>query len=827
VRAARTSLLSGYLAAAAAVILATAGRWAVEPWVHDRVPFATFFVAVAAVGLYGNLNAALLATALSAIAGTYFFVLTSDATALSLPDLISVALFLAAGALIAVLAHRFQQARARLEHAAEAREQHAAQAHAERQRLHDIVASIPGVVWEAWGEPDSSRQRINYVSQYVETMIGYKAEEWTSTPNFWLQIVHPDDQEHAARNAADKFASRGVGENEFRWITKDGRILWVVARSSTITDETGTPVGMRGITFDITQRKEMEQRLAVLAAISTTGLTGIPFEELAHTIAQRAAAAVGDYCIIRMHRGDRLEAVACAHVDREAEGFVRLVAAESRIDALASQYADIVHNPTTIIENELPESAFAHVKRDGAEAEFERYRARRGLFTPLLTQGRMVGTLAIGRAAGEPFTAADAQFAEAIAARASLALENARLVDAAQRDAEEARRARAEAEEAGRIKDEFLATLSHELRTPLNAILGWAHMLRDPNLPEQRRQSAIETILRNAQSQEQLISDILDVQRIMAGKIRLNVRPVDLGNVIRAAAETVQPGADAKGVKLQLLLDLDAPTINGDPDRLQQVAWNLLTNAIKFAPPGGRVQVRLLKISEACELVVEDNGPGINPEFMPYVFERFRQADSSTTRTHKGLGLGLAIVRSLVEMHGGTIAASNTQTPGATGAVFTIRLPRRAAQLAATEAVVDQATSWNGQAPNLDGVRVLVVEDDPDARELLLTILQRCNAKVTVASSVEQGLACFNEVRPDIVVSDIEMPHEDGYSLIRRIRALPPADGSDVPAVALTAYASPNDRMKVLGAGFNIHVAKPVQPGELALVVASLTGRRV
>jgi CheY-like chemotaxis protein/two-component sensor histidine kinase len=345
-------------------------------------------------------------------------------------------------------------------------------------------------------------------------------------------------------------------------------------------------------------------------------------------------------------------------------------------------------------------------------------------------------------------------------------------------------------------------------------------------LPVERRDAAIETILRNAQSQEQLISDILDVQRIMAGKIRLSLRTVDLGNVVRAAAETVQPSADAKGVKLQLLLDLDTPTIAGDPDRLQQVVWNLLSNAIKFAPAGGRIQVRLSKIDDACELVVEDNGPGISPEFIPHMFERFRQADSSTTRTHKGLGLGLAIVRSLIEMHGGTISATNGNQPGSMGAVFTIRLPRQAVQLAAADLVVDRTASWNCDRAELDGVNVLVVEDDADARELLMTILQRCNANVTVATSVAEGFAAFAARRPDVVVSDIEMPGEDGYSLIRRIRAVDAQDGGDVPAAALTAYASPTDRMKVLGAGFNIHVAKPVQPAELAIVVASLAGRR-
>jgi CheY-like chemotaxis protein len=342
----------------------------------------------------------------------------------------------------------------------------------------------------------------------------------------------------------------------------------------------------------------------------------------------------------------------------------------------------------------------------------------------------------------------------------------------------------------------------------------------------ERRSAAVDTIIRNAQSQEQLISDILDVQRIMAGKMRLSLRSVDVAQVVRAAVETVQPAADARGLQLHLSFDGDAPQVAGDPDRLQQVVWNLLSNAIKFAPRGGRVSVCVSKADDQCELVVEDNGPGIAPEFIPYVFDRFRQADSSTTRTHKGLGLGLAIVRSLVEMHGGTVKAHNTDVPGASGAVFTIRLPGQTAPVV-SRALPEPMTAWNGEVPQLHGVRVLVVEDDADARELLMAILRRYDADVVIAGSVREGLAAFASKRPDVLVSDIEMPAEDGYTLIRHIRSLPPERGGDVPAAALTAYASATDRMKVLGAGYNIHLAKPVQPDELVVVVASLAGRRV
>jgi CheY-like chemotaxis protein/two-component sensor histidine kinase len=352
-------------------------------------------------------------------------------------------------------------------------------------------------------------------------------------------------------------------------------------------------------------------------------------------------------------------------------------------------------------------------------------------------------------------------------------------------------------------------------------------------LPEDRRRAAVETILRNAQSQEQLIADILEVQRIMAGKLRLELRTADMSDIVRAAAETVQPSADVKNIRLQLLLDLNVTPIWGDPDRLQQVVWNLLSNAIKFTPSGGSVQVRLQQTDEDCEMVVEDNGPGIAPEFLPYVFDRFRQADSSSTRRHKGLGLGLAIVRNLVEMHGGTITASNVEAPDRTGAVFTIKLPRRvgAHPTAAVSGDIDvevadsgEQPAWLAEGPSLRDLRVLVVDDDPDARELIGTILERYGADVAVVGSAEEGMMAIGKRTPHVVLTDIEMPHEDGYSLIRRIRALPPESGGRLPAAALTAYASPSDRMKVLAAGFNMHVAKPVQPAELAMIVATLAG---
>jgi PAS domain S-box-containing protein len=389
--------------------------------------------------------------------------------------------------------------------------------------------------------------------------------------------------------------------------------------------------------------------------------------------------------------------------------------------------------------------------------------------------------------------------------------------------------ARQEAEQVNRLKDEFLATLSHELRTPLNAIVGWTHILRAGGLDAERTRQAIDTIARNAQAQAQLISDILDVSRIVAGKLRLELAALDLGEVVRAAFDTVRPAAEAKGIRVDILLDPAAGPVVGDQDRLQQVVWNVLANAIKFTPKGGRVQVRLELVNSSVRLTVEDNGPGIEPAFLPHVFERFRQGDASSTRPHGGLGLGLAIVRHLIELHGGTVDAAN-RVDGP-GAIFRLTLPRPAlfaSDLApATPEPRAEERQWQTPSVDLAGTTVLVVDDDEDARGLLRFVLERCGAVVHTAASADEALAALREHAPHVLLADVEMPGEDGYSLIGRVRALPAEEGGNIPSAALTAYASAQDRLRALRAGFQYHVAKPIAPSELAAVVSSLRTLRV
>jgi PAS domain S-box-containing protein len=393
------------------------------------------------------------------------------------------------------------------------------------------------------------------------------------------------------------------------------------------------------------------------------------------------------------------------------------------------------------------------------------------------------------------------------------------------------REARAEAERASHAKDEFVATLSHELRTPLNAILGWAHLLRSGNLKGEKAAHALETIERNAKAQAQMVDDILDISRIIQGRMRLEVRSVELTSVINAAIDAVRPAAEAKKLELRTHLDPSASLVSGDPDRLQQVIWNLLANAVKFTPSGGQVEVRLERADPHAQISVRDTGSGISPDFLPHVFDRFRQADSSSTRPYGGLGLGLSIVRHLVELQGGAVTAASDGV--GRGATFTVHLPLRAvrdvqpqlpSESSSPSAVVKDKPLYS-RFPRLDHLQVLVVDDEADARELLMAVLEQCGAEAIAVASAAEALEALQRWRPDVLVSDIGMPQEDGYVLIGKVRALVPEQGGRIPAIALTAYARAEDRTRALAAGFQTHVPKPVEPAELAFVIASLAGR--
>ncbi|MDT5293223.1 MAG: hypothetical protein QOJ76_103 [Acidobacteriota bacterium] len=433
--------------------------------------------------------------------------------------------------------------------------------------------------------------------------------------------------------------------------------------------------------------------------------------------------------------------------------------------------------------------------------------------SPLINdEGRVVGTMTVIE-----------DVTERVAREAELQAQ----VDARTEALAREKAARREAEEANRLKDEFLATVSHELRTPLTAILGWSNMLLAGSLSAQSHDRALEIIHRNAQSQNQLISDLLDVSRIISGKLRLDLRTVELPPIIEAAIEATRPAVEGKGIRVDATLDRRAGPINGDADRLQQVVWNLLTNAIKFTPQGGQILIKLERVASHVEITVQDSGIGIRREFLPHIFERFRQADPGTNRIHGGMGLGLSIVRQLVELHGGTVRAESAGE--GKGATFVVSLPfialkeeseamERLLPLVANPLDIDCLAS-------LQGLRVLVVDDEADTREMMRAVLEHCKIEVFTAESASEALEAIAQFRPDVLISDLGLPEDDGYALIAKVRALPAEHGGQMPAAALTAYVRAEDRMKVLRSGFQLHVPKPFEPAELVTVVANLAGR--
>ena len=474
------------------------------------------------------------------------------------------------------------------------------------------------------------------------------------------------------------------------------------------------------------------------------------------------------------------------------------------------------------------------------------------LGAPMLSATGVRGWLyLINKLDADDFTEADERLAATLATQVAVAFENAVLYSEAQRHASELQleiterkqaeeerakllvreqAARAEAEQANRTKDEFLATLSHELRTPLSAILGWSHLVRTGKLDEPQMSRAFETIERNARSQSQLIDDLLDVSRIITGKLQIEPRAVDLCAVIDAACEAVRPTFEAKHIKVETKLQASGCFVPGDPNRLQQIFWNLLSNAVKFTPEKGKVCVAASRVDSHVRISVSDSGIGITPEFLPYIFDRFRQADGSTTRVHGGLGLGLSIVKHLVQLHGGAVEVeSEGKNQGTT---FTVSLPIVSGISAdKTETGVARQTDGNGLpasfATLLHGLRILVVDDEVDSRDLVTAIVTRCGGEVKCCESAAEALKTFRSWKPDLLVSDIGMPVEDGYALITKIRKLRLKLARDIPAIALTAYATDDDRARSLAAGFQVHVAKPIEPEALVKSIASAVGRKV
>ncbi|MCL1475486.1 PAS domain S-box protein [Argonema antarcticum] len=603
---------------------------------------------------------------------------------------------------------------------------------------------------------------------------------------------------------------------------------------SPLRDANGDIIGVVGVGRDITQLHRAKEVQRFLAEASKVLTATLDYETTLKSVARLAVPYLADYCVIFVLEEDRIRRVAVAHRDAAKEALLKELQAYPLDLNSEAPVAQVLRKRQPLLVREVSDSMLVAISREVNEDSILRELDPKSLVVvPLVARGRMLGAIGFTLAeSGRRYVPADLVLAEDLAYRAALAFDNARLYSKAQ--------------EANRIKDEFLAIVSHELRTPLNAILGWATLLRTRKFDEARTALALETIERNARMQSQLIEDLLDVSRMLRDKLSLDLRPLDLVTVIEAATEALRPTAQNKNIELKLILGDRDCFVSADFNRLQQVLWNLLSNAIKFTPSRGQVEIRLekLQISDlglqieegkiqseilnlkseisSAQITVSDTGKGISPNFLPYVFDRFRQADSTTTREQGGLGLGLAIVRHLVDLHGGTVSvASDGEGKGST---FTVKLPvLNSPEFPAIklESGSSRSSSIATSVALLD-VRILVVDDEADTRDFLTTALEQYGAKVMAADSTESALEALQEWKADVLVSDIGMPGEDGYALIRKVRALEWEGGLELPAVALTAYAMETDRIEALNAGFQRHLSKPIDPIELVSAIEQL-----
>ena len=660
--------------------------------------------------------------------------------------------------------------------------------------------------------------RIEFMNAVAERHTGWSIEEAKGLPID--QLFHVVDE--ATHGPLEGLVDRVLREDDSIDVSNaalvrhrlDGREIRIDQNGAPIRNEAGEPLGVVLVFRDVTEKRRAEERRRFLAEASwLLASLALDYEGTLDSVAKLAVPRVADWCLVDLAEADgSYSRAAVAHVHpawaRMATTLERRHVPEVRAlgDITRAIHGDSREFTAAVIRQMIAAAG----DRDYAEL-LARLPPEAAISVPLRARDRAIGVMTFVCAeSGRTFSPDDAALAKQLGNTAALALDNARLYREAQR--------------VNRVKDEFLATLSHELRTPLNAILGWARLLRMGKLEEAARARALETIERNAAAQAQLIEDLLDVSRIISGKFQVEVLLVDLPSVTEAALDAVRLAAEAKSISLVATLE-PVPQLAGDPTRLQQVVWNLLSNAIKFTPKGGRVEVRLTTVASHVEVVVVDNGEGIRPDFLPYVFDRFRQADGTTTRAHSGLGLGLAIVRHLVELHGGSVRAHSDGE--GMGAVFTVRLPVAAVRPKPYDDPKPDSTRRDSQLESalpLSGLRVVVVDDEMDARELVAAVLTESGARVVAVSSVSEAIQAVERHRPDVLVSDIGMPSEDGYSLMRRLRAMEKTVGR-IPAAALTAYATVQDRTRALLAGYSSHLPKPIEPAELTQVVATLAGR--
>jgi signal transduction histidine kinase/ActR/RegA family two-component response regulator len=558
---------------------------------------------------------------------------------------------------------------------------------------------------------------------------------------------------------------------------------------------------------------------AFLAEAGTVLGSSLDYEETLRAVARLAVPTIADWCAVDIVAdGVKLQRIAVAHVDPTKVELARSFQERYPGDPNArGGVHEVIRTGKPAYMSRIPAGLLEAAAQDADHLRIIRaLQLTSYMCVPLAVQGHPIGAITfVSAESGREYSEADLRFARELASRASLAVENARAYE--------------RANEASRLKDEFLATLSHELRTPLNAVLGYARMMQTQTLSPDKAKTAWDVVERNATLLKEIIEDVLDVSRIVAGRLRLNVEPVDLPATLREAVATVLPAAAAKGVRVETVIEPLTTPVSGDSSRLQQIVWNLLSNAIKFTPRDGKVQLRLSRVNSHVEVTVSDTGRGIAPNFLPYVFERFRQADASFSREHGGLGLGLAIAKQLAELHGGTISASSDGL--GTGATFTLKLPlmivhqQRSEMLRRAHPQAERTAPGLESAPRIDRVRVLAVDDEVDSLNLLRTVLESAGASVITAHTAAEAIELMRAHKPDVLLADIGMPGTDGLQLIRTVRQMEEPFRS-TPAAALTAYARSQDRITSLASGFHMHLAKPIDPLELIVAIATLAPGR-
>jgi PAS domain S-box-containing protein len=689
---------------------------------------------------------------------------------------------------------------------------------AERLRLALAAAELGDWSWDAATD-------LMTLSPKCAEIFGLPVESntWTSLRS----ILNEEDRERARLAAERALAGRADYKVEYRITRPDGGQRWVITRGRGIYDANGGVLGMAGIVQDITERREETHTLEILHNTGIKLASKLDLQALLQAVTDAATEL----------SGAKFGAFFYNNIDEKGESYLLYTlsgAPRAAFEKFGHPRATPLFGPTfrgaavircdDILKDERYGQWGPHHGMPPGHLPVRSY-----LAVPVISRsGEVIGGLFFGHPQPGVFTARAEQLVSGIAAHAAVAIDNARLYEASQQAIANERAARTDIERISKLKDEFLANFSHELRTPLTAILGWVQLLRNRGSFDAADISkGLEIIERNTRLQTQLIEDLLDTSRIASGKLRIDVQSVEPVSIIEAALETIKPAADAKGIQIEKILDPAAGPISGDPNRLQQVMWNLLSNAIKFTHKRGKVRVVLQRINSHIEICVTDNGIGLKPEFIDHVFERFRQADSSTTRQHGGLGLGLSIVKHLVELHGGIIRA---QSDGVgQGATFTIQLPlavvNRKIQEEQRHPKAPTTAVPDFELPDLSGIKALVVDDEVDGRDLIRFVLEDARADVIAAEGAREALSLLGQHKVDIIVSDIGMPVMDGYEFIKRVRALEQQTGRHIPAIALTAFARSEDRTRALRAGFLTHVAKPVEADEFLATVASAVGR--